>query len=551
MTISEDFLFKQARSFPYAIALVCLAVAGCVSRPAEMHPEAGGSTRQAAAFLTKARHTQDTSARIGLTLAAADKASQGIAEGNASKARTLYNAACAELAVLLKKSSSARSLPATFETPTGPYVLKFDNAPTPARWEPGYFTKLLTPAELKNKAFVSKQPSAGYGGVLVGVHHPPNPRAMLLPWIGVSAPVTVVLNFSKPAQSDRPVEATLILYDSAKQSTARVAGKERPLATDLRAPFGYYRSPPFLGILGMLRPEKYSEKEGFFLVQPYDPKKMPIVFVHGLMAAPYMWLPVMAAFESDPVLRGKFQFWVFAYPTGDPIAYSALRLRRALDSVYRVYPGTRDMVIINHSLGGDLTHLQVINTGDALVKGIFKDNAPRIMAELPADSLVKQALIFKANPRIKRVVFICAPHRGAPLASNEIGTFGARLIMLPGQIITGIGSTALRAATSAAGIKGAYLPNSIRGLEPDSPLLLSMNTVPIESPFHSIVGNNGRWNVPLKESSDGVVPYWSAHLDAALSEKVVPAGHTTAFQNPEAITEMKRILHLHLNSITH
>ena len=94
MTISEDFLFKQARSFPYAIALVCLAVAGCVSRPAEMHQEADGSTRQAAAFLTKARHTQDTSARIGLTLAAADKASQGIAEGNASEARTLYNAAC-------------------------------------------------------------------------------------------------------------------------------------------------------------------------------------------------------------------------------------------------------------------------------------------------------------------------------------------------------------------------------------------------------------------------------------------------------------------------
>ncbi|MFZ0708839.1 MAG: hypothetical protein WAM53_02260, partial [Terrimicrobiaceae bacterium] len=91
-----------------------------------------------------------------------------------------------------------------------------------------------------------------------------------------------------------------------------------------------------------------------------------------------------------------------------------------------------------------------------------------------------------ANPRIKRVVFICAPHRGAPLASNQIGTFGARLIMLPGQIVTGIGSKVLQAATSAAGVKGAYLPNSIHGLEPNSPLLPSMNTKPIESPvpFH-------------------------------------------------------------------
>ena len=119
------------------------------------------------------------------------------------------------------------------------------------------------------------------------------------------------------------------------------------------------------------------------------------------------------------------------------------------------------MVIINHSLGGDLTHLQVINTGDALMKGIFKDNASRMMAELPADSLVKQALIFKANPRIKRVVFICAVHRGAPLASNRSGIFGARLILVPAQILKGIGSAALRAAASAAGVKGAFLPNSI------------------------------------------------------------------------------------------
>jgi glycerol-3-phosphate dehydrogenase len=75
----------------------------------------------------------------------------------------------------------------------------FDDARNVRRWESSYFTKLLTPAELRSKSFVSKQPPAGYGGVLVGVYRPPNPRAMLLPWIGVSAPVTAVVNFSKPA----------------------------------------------------------------------------------------------------------------------------------------------------------------------------------------------------------------------------------------------------------------------------------------------------------------------------------------------------------------
>jgi hypothetical protein len=203
MKISDDWLLQPTCGLVLAITLLSFPVAGCVSHEAEMRQETSGSTsRQAAALLANARHTQNTSTRIGLMLAAADKASQGIAEGDDSDARALYNAACAELAVLLKKSASTLELPATFSTPTGPYTLQFDDARNPGRWEPTYFTKLLTPAELRNKSFVSKQPPAGYGGVLVGVYRPPNPRAMLLPWIGVSAPVTAVLKFSR--QSDQP-----------------------------------------------------------------------------------------------------------------------------------------------------------------------------------------------------------------------------------------------------------------------------------------------------------------------------------------------------------
>jgi pimeloyl-ACP methyl ester carboxylesterase len=356
------------------------------------------------------------------------------------------------------------------------------------------------------------------------------------------------VNFSSPTRSGDPIRAILTLYDPAKRNSALVAGTERPLAADFTAPFGYYPNPGDLGILGMLSPESHLEKEGFFLVQPYDRNKIPIVFVHGLMSVPQMWIPVMAAIESDPALRGKFQFWVFAYPTGNPIAYSALQLRQALESVYKVYPGTRDMVIINHSLGGDLTHLQVINSGDVLVKGIFKENAPKIMA-LPPSSLVKQALVFKTNPRIKRVVFVAAPHRGAPLAVNFIGRIGAALIHIPGRLISRIGTTTIEEAAAAGGLGKNFVPNSINALEPRNPLLISMNEVPIRAPFHSIIGVTGSPKAPLEKTSDTVVPYWSSHLDAALSEKIVPYPHTAMFVKPEATDEIKRILHLHLASI--
>ena len=168
---------------------------------------------------------------------------------------------------------------------------------------------------------------------------------------------------------------------------------------------------------------------------------------------------------------------------------------------------------------------------------------------LPPSSLVKQALIFKANPRIKRVVFVAAPHRGAPLAVNFIGRIGAALIHIPGRLISQIGTTTIEEAAAAGGLGKNFVPNSINALEPKNPLLISMNEVPIRTPFHSIIGVAGSPKAPLEKTSDTVVPYWSSHLDAALSEKIVPYPHTAMFVKPEATDEIKRILHLHLKTV--
>ena len=101
----------------------------------------------------------------------------------------------------------------------------------------------------------------------------------------------------------------------------------------------------------------------------------------------------------------------------------------------------------------------------------------------------------------------------------------------------------------AAGVNKNFFPNSINGLEPSSPLLISMNEVPIRVPFHSIIGVAGQSNAALEKTSDTVVPYWSSHLNAALSEKIVPYPHETLFKEPEAIDEIARILRLHLAAI--
>jgi hypothetical protein len=111
------------------------------------------------------------------------------------------------------------------------------------------------------------------------------------------------------------------------------------------------------------------------------------------------------------------------------------------------------------------------------------------------------------------------------------------------------GNLAGRSLAATIGQRGGFLPNSIWGLSPKSPLLLTLHPLPIQAPFHSIIGNRGLDKIPLKDSSAGVVPYWSSHLPGAVSERVVPAQHVTACQNPKTVEELRRILLLHLKAI--
>jgi hypothetical protein len=83
--------------------------------------------------------------------------------------------------------------------------------------------------------------------------------------------------------------------------------------------------------------------------------------------------------------------------------------------------------------------------------------------------------------------------------------------------------------------------NSIRFLQSGSPVLEAIETLPLKEtiPYHSIIGDRGRGDSP--NSTDGVVPYWSSHLETAVSERIVPSDHS-APQNPETAKEIRRIL---------
>ena len=91
--------------------------------------------------------------------------------------------------------------------------------------------------------------------------------------------------------------------------------------------------------------------------------------------------------------------------------------------------------------------------------------------------------------------------------------------------------------------KGRF--SAVRTLSPKSTALVALSELPIEVPYHSVIGQQHPG--PKERASDCVVPYWSSHLDGAQSELIVRSGHGV-FSNPDAALETIRILHLEQSS---
>lgn len=525
----------------YLATAVCLAlIAGC----ATTQQTAGLQYAPAARLMRQARSpnaSAETRAANYLQAAAMTAPMLGMGTED-TPARDTYNAAAAELTVLLRSADAGRlwNHPLTLTNGSATYHLRFQAASYDV-WSPDSFTSFRLPGSMKNDGRVKTiNQVEGVGGALVGVRLAPgqefaSPR-------GLSAPVTATLDF-------RGHDAILALHRPAKQPTACVGGTVRPLAANYSAPLLYYKhiNETLTGLEGAFGISHFAGPTGLYFVEPYDPNRIPVVLVHGLLATPQMWVNPINELEMDPVLRQRYQYWVFGYPTGNPIAYSGLKLREALAKVDESYPNHKAYVVISHSLGGVVAQMQVVSLRAENWERVVGEPAKKILHRITPGGLIARALVFKANPRIKRVVFVCTPHRGSDLAISPIAEFGMRLITLPSNIA---GAIKNQIGPELAEVRGLQdRPNVATGLSPDSPALKTMDTVPVEAPYHSIIGNRGRPG-PLAESSDGIVPYWSSHMTKARSEVIVPGPHGLV-DYPQDIAELKRILHLHLKQNGH
>ena len=285
-----------------------------------------------------------------------------------------------------------------------------------------------------------------------------------------------------------------------------------------------------LALTGLFHPGALDSK--LILLEPFDPERIPVLLVHGLNSHPRMWRDVINDLRADPKLRGRYQFMIFYYPTGWPIAYSSMRLREELAALESQFGHPKKMVLVGHSMGGLLSRMQVVSPGRKIWDTRLGKDADKLYATLPADHLAKRMALFSADPNIGREIYICTPQRGSGLADLSLTSWFIKILKLPTTITSAL-------IDLPSSLLSQNKLNSVSGLSPSNPLYTALDQIPIQVPHHSIIGDRGKGDTP--NSSDGVVPYWSSHLKSAESEVIVPDSHG-AYKDPLAILELRRIL---------
>lgn len=534
------------------LVFLFLNLAGCVSEP----PGFGGASYHSGGhqgrLITGQRSKADDVKSAGY-LSEAKRAYFVLGGGRAvasdadlPSALQTYNLALANFLAALPKKAASNRLTYRDSSTSEHFDLTFESS-DPDEWSPEFFAELKFASSTRRRGFSDSVTVPGVGVPLVGVPRrvpagaPPlryeSPR-------GFRVPVTAVLEF-KRGNTPGNFVASVHLINPRALPKVRLGEKRFVLAADFTAPMASYGRIDSLwaNFIGMIRGRNARGQSGLVFLEPYDPRRIPVVFVHGLLSSAAAWQNVANSLIRDPEIRRDYEFWVFEYPTGTPIGLSSLYLREDLAAVQAQYQSDKGIVLIGHSMGGLLSRMQVTDSGRALWNPIFKDRAETLYQRITSDSLTKRALIFRANPSVKRVIFIATPHRGSPFAIGGIGAFAVHLIRLFSVELLG---TIERGVLYTLGInepaQQRVFSTSIEGLSPRSPLLTALSGLPIQAAHHSIIGDRGRGDTP--NGSDGVVPYWSSHLPSASSEVIVPYGHG-AMDDPQAIAEITRILRMH------
>lgn len=435
-------------------------------------------------------------------------------------------------------------------------------------WHPDDFESFEFVSDYEMSGLTNQYQTFGLGVPLIAVrkkHSKADPAEKYYP-PQLSFPVTAFLRVvpsgdaRDPAADPTPREVLLELYDPLKSTDIDVSGRRVPLESDTSTALAYYLSNPELKLdeiatAGLLHVDEVQA--GLYMLQPYQPGKIPVVMIHGLWSSPLTWMEMFNDLRSDPQLRDDYQFWFYLYPTGQPFWNSAAKLREDLaemreriDPLHQE-PALDDMVLVGHSMGGLVARLQTSTSGDDYWHLVSERPFDQLKAEPETAEQLKKVFYFEANPSIGRVVTIGTPHHGSSFSNGTTQWLSRKLISLPKMMLRD--QIVRENPDFFRDPRLLETKTSIDSLAPDSPilpvLLETSSLAPVH--YHNIVGliPKSGFLGRVAAGTDGVVSYESAHVEGIDSEITVNADHTSIHRHPQAILEVRRILLVHLNEV--
>ncbi len=409
----------------------------------------------------------------------------------------------------------------------------------------------------------------GLGVPLIAVHHSADSQERAEKYYppGLSFAVTAFLRCSPRSADDeanRVQPCTLELYDPLYACQIRVGERLVPLETDLSTPLAYFLDNPDFReaedpTFGLLNPDAAMKRRGVYMVEPYDPRRIPVVMVHGLWSSPTTWMEMFNDLRSFPEIRSRYQFWFYQYPTGKPFLTSAAEMREALAEVRstldpnRLNPNLDQMVLVGHSMGGLVSRLQTTESSDDFWRIVTDRPFSELRATPQEQDKLAKLFFFNANPSIKRVITIGTPFRGSENSTDAVRYAGQKFIKMP-QSMVELSSKVIRDNPGYfTDTRLLTMATSLDSLAKDDPLFPVMLQAKHGSAttYHNIIGNKPRTSFAdkLREDGDGIVSLVSATVDDAKTQIQVEADHLTVHRHPLSTLEVRRILREHLDAL--
>jgi hypothetical protein len=298
-------------------------------------------------------------------------------------------------------------------------------------------------------------------------------------------------------------------------------------------------------------PHVMRPQHRMYLLEPYQPGRIPLVLVHGFLSDPWSWSRMVNSLRSDPELMRRYQIALFFYPTSVDITLPAADLREELCELVAHHdphgedPAMRQMVLGGFSLGGLLSKLQVTYSGDRLWRAYSK--VPFDQVELDAESraFFARLFFFEPMPFVKRVVFLATPHDGVTVPARAARGIGRLLAGNLPEAEEHYWEFRLKNPNAARKFLPRTFPSSVFDLTEERQILPAMKDLPFDPCVkrHTIYGEMPCYLVG--EPSDLVVTVDSARTAGVESELKVHTYHHNVSRDEVSTAEMKEILWQH------